>query len=331
MLKVAAATRLDYELALRNLSILRLLKHPCLVDLLACFTYRERYNFIFPLADGGSLADLLSGKRPSPFNSSKEIFIALCGLISTVRAVHDYFADGVEIIGCHRDLKPSNILLNGTTMLLADFGLCRFKQVEDGSASYFRAGRGDYLAPECEDLDELFKKHVIRRSSDIWSLGCILSEVLTFILTGVEGVQQFRSSRRFKKDGVVYYRFHQGPNTVNQGVWESLDALALDANQHTRTPLSIIKELLVLDSGERPSISTIDIRMRRFALGALAEQLVSSYDELCENNNSIPHLSKRKDFGPGTRCFKTPHSRTCLPCLQNLMRTSPLSLPHYKS
>ena len=61
------------------------------------------------------------------------------------------------------------------------------------------------------------------------------------------------------------------------------------------------KELLILHSGEQPIVSTVDIRMRRFALGALVEQLVSSYDELCENNNSIPAFIK----GPRFRAWLT--------------------------
>ncbi|KIW13609.1 hypothetical protein PV08_08799 [Exophiala spinifera] len=295
-LKADVATQHDYELELRNLSTLRLMKHPYLVDLLACFTYRDRYNFIFPLAIGGSLADMFLGRRPSPFEAFEETFLAFSGIVSAVRAVHDGFADGVEVIGCHRDLKPSNILLNGKTMLLADFGLSRFKQPEEGSASYFRAGRGDYLAPECEDLDGLFKKHVIHRSSDIWSLGCILSELLVFMLAGTSGIEMFRSSREFKRDGCVYYRFHQGRDTLNPGVWDHLKAFQSSGTEHARSVLSVVEKLLVLNPEERPRISVVDAYLRRFCIETLSEQITDMYGQLCEEKSLIPALVEMQRF-----------------------------------
>jgi serine/threonine protein kinase len=71
----------EYELELRNLSILRRLKHPNIIELLGAYIYRDKYNLIFPLARGGTLADLITNLRPpvgretalSPFRSSPYI------------------------------------------------------------------------------------------------------------------------------------------------------------------------------------------------------------------------------------------------------------------
>jgi serine/threonine protein kinase len=245
---------------------------------------------MLPLADGGSLAELLAGERPSPFESNNDIFISCCGVVSAIRAVHNYFADGVEALGCHRDLKPSNILLDGTKFVLADFGLSRFKQLEEGSASQFKAGRGDYLAPECEDLGEPFEKHVVQRSSDMWSLGCILSEILTLILKGLKGVETFRSRRCFKVGHFKYRLFHCGPQTENPHVWEWFGDLEQEATEHTRTFLSVVKELLVLDPTRRPNISVLDLHLRRLTIEALAGEVATLYCQLYVRYRTTPAL-----------------------------------------
>lgn len=295
-LRPRSTNKFDYELELRNLSTLKLLKHPCIIELLASFTHQEKYNFIFPLANGGSLADLLSGNRLSPFEKTEHLLIALCGLSSAIRAVHAFLVDDFEAIGCHHDLKPSNILLDGDKLLLADFGLSRFKDVENGSASYFRGGRGDYLAPECEDLGGDFKKHVVHRSSDVWSFGCILSEVLTFLLRGAEGVRIFRSTRMFEIENVKYFRFHRGLKTPNMSVWDWLANLGQNKCRHVDFLNQVIGKLLVSQPEKRSSITFVDSWLRFVAIDFLTDQMIPLFGEICDENKSIPALVERQRF-----------------------------------
>jgi serine/threonine protein kinase len=133
--------------------MLKLLKHPNIVELLGFYTYRDIHNFLFPLARGGTLADLLAGKRPAQFQSDESLIVALVGLSSALCAVHEFDADDLKAIGCHHDLKPSNILIDGSKFILADFGISRFKETTQPSHTPFKGGRGDFIAPEWEDLE----------------------------------------------------------------------------------------------------------------------------------------------------------------------------------
>jgi len=93
-------------------------------------------------------------------------------------------------------------------LLLADFGLSRFKEQVESSGTVFRQGGGDYRAPECEDIgDDFFSKFVVRRSSDIWSFGCIIAEAATYMILGRYGVEEFKKRRRFKKarDTIIFF------------------------------------------------------------------------------------------------------------------------------
>ena len=77
----------------------------------------------------------------------------------------------------HRDLKPANILLNSDCLVkVADFGLVRSVATKDDSTTpvltEYVATRW-YRAPEI-----LLGSHTYTKGVDMWSLGCILGEIL---------------------------------------------------------------------------------------------------------------------------------------------------------
>ena len=228
----------DYETELHKLSILNHLKHPNIIELLSAYTYRRVHNLVFPLARGGDLATLFQGERPPAFEHNEAFTISLSNLASAIEEVHNFTSNklNLELIGCHHDLKPKNILIDGSIMLLADFGLSRFKDRLQSSETPFKLGRGDCLAPEYEDLDDDNLEHTVRRSSDIWSFGCIIAEVVTYILHGPTGVSIFREKREYKSGHYRFHRFHCGSKQPSSSVaiWLSdLDRLSSRMELHS--------------------------------------------------------------------------------------------------
>ena len=183
----------DFRREEHILSFLRCLEHPNIIKLLAAYTIHQTHFFLFPQADGDLKHFLRQDNRLPGFQTDNEVIQAFYELASAVEAVHNYFSNAFNVrkIGCHYDLKPDNILYRSGKLILSDFGLSRLSEEDEGSKSLYRNGGAEYWAPECHSVEEDFKKLQVGRSSDMWSLGCILSEVLTYLQEGSIGVESF--------------------------------------------------------------------------------------------------------------------------------------------
>ncbi|KAI5191566.1 serine/threonine-protein kinase TTK/MPS1 [Nematocida sp. AWRm77] len=105
------------------------------------------------------------GYRKSPENYT---MVALWEqMLRAVKCIHDH-----RIV--HRDLKPANFLFVGGRLKLIDFGIS--KEIRNDTTNIIREkqiGTINYMSPEAI----IEGKAKIGRSSDIWSLGCILYEM----------------------------------------------------------------------------------------------------------------------------------------------------------
>lgn len=102
--------------------------------------------------------------------------------------------------GRHGDIKPQNILwfsqennIHGHGVLkISDFGVTMFHSELTTKVlpEKVRGVTQSYAAPEYE------LGNSVSRPYDIWSLGCIFIEFITWALLGFEGVQEFRAKRK---------------------------------------------------------------------------------------------------------------------------------------
>jgi len=161
----------DHKIELENLAILSYLRHPNILELLALYTYKDKYNLVTPLAEGGTLTDLfITNYQMTPFKSNEPFLITLARLSSAIKHVHSFVKRRINInlIKCYYNLQPKNILVLRGTLLLANFSLLRFKGQLESLGTVFRQGGGDYHALECKDINNnLFLKFTVRQSSDI--------------------------------------------------------------------------------------------------------------------------------------------------------------------
>lgn len=98
--------------------------------------------------------------------------------------VSDPASDG-SFYGFHFDLKPENILVqDDNSFVISDFGQATFKKVGGTSSRVIGNGGTDAFAPP--EIDNLNTKH--SGKYDIWSLGCILVEIATFVAQGRSGL-----------------------------------------------------------------------------------------------------------------------------------------------
>ena len=213
------------------LSMLRVLKHPNIVELHAAFTFQSRPTLLFSEAEC-DLTAWLRGGRSAQF-SELETLEALYGLSSALGQMHHYFLEGQQpsMIGCHFDLHPGNILVRGKSFILSDFGLSRLKYEVQGSQSYFKGGVRDYCVPECRQWEDDFDSNKAGRPSDIWSFGCIITEIATFLKHGIEGLRTFDAVCRIQGAVPMLRTFHDRGRPY-QGVATFIRQLGDDTDSH---------------------------------------------------------------------------------------------------
>jgi serine/threonine protein kinase len=123
--------------------------------------------YTMPFMAGDSLERLL--EREGPLGVERTLEIA-----RDVAAALDYaHAQGIV----HRDIKPGNLLLEGEKTVVCDFGIARAidrAALEPLSSSGLILGSAAYMSPE----QSVSSGHITPQS-DIYSLGCVVYEMLT--------------------------------------------------------------------------------------------------------------------------------------------------------
>jgi len=288
----------DFETEVQNLSFLNLLKHPNVVHLLSCYHHEQNIHLLFPKASEGDLGDLLTSERPSLFARNESFLIAFTGLASAIHSVHEFTAGGFYIrrIGCHHDLKPKNVLVDAGRFILADFGLSRFKHGADGSKTHYRTRNGYEIAPECQSLNGKVC-NTVHRSSDIWSFGCIVANVLAYMRRGKDGVESFKQARKFNNDGEILSYFHRG-DTENRGMHSWLQELVPECSSSERMLLELVRQILVLDPGDRPLAGDVVAELQFITLHALAQEISRNFGrfESMTGQTGIELLIEKKSF-----------------------------------
>ncbi|XP_026462228.1 cyclin-dependent kinase 2-like [Ctenocephalides felis] len=149
--------------AMREISILKELKHDCVVELFDVIPVSKRLYLVFEFLDMDLKRLIDSSSTPFPPGLVKSyMFQLLQGLA---------FCHSRRVL--HRDLKPQNILINSSGHIkLADFGLCRAFGMPIRSYTHEVITLW-YRAPEI-----LLGTKFYTTSIDVWSLGCIFAEMM---------------------------------------------------------------------------------------------------------------------------------------------------------
>jgi len=156
--------RMVKKIAMREVRMLRSLRHENLVNLIEVFRRKKRLYLVFEFVDNTILDEL--EKYP---NGLDEGYIRKI-LWQTLRVTE--FCHSHNII--HRDIKPENILISKSGVVkLCDFGFARLLAQPGENYTDYVATRW-YRAPELLVGDTKYGKDV-----DIWALGCLIAELLT--------------------------------------------------------------------------------------------------------------------------------------------------------
>lgn len=166
VLRPALAAAIGAERFVREIEIAAKLSHPHILPLYDSGEAAGFLYYVMPFVDGESLRDRLSRERQLPLDEALKI----------TRDVADALAYAHSIGVVHRDVKPENILLKSGHAVVADFGIARAIDAAAGdklTETGILVGTPTYMSPE-----QVAGDAIIDGRSDIYSLGCVLYEML---------------------------------------------------------------------------------------------------------------------------------------------------------
>ncbi len=191
---------------------------------------------VMEYVDGVTLRDIVHTDGPMPPRRAIEVIADACRALG--------FSHQAGII--HRDVKPANIMISSTNAVkVMDFGIAR--AIADSSSHTQTAaviGTAQYLSPEQASGNPVDAR------SDVYSLGCVLYEMLT-------GQPPFTGDTPIS---VAYQHVREDPvppSERHEGISPDLDAVVLKAlakNPENRyqTAEEMRADLVRVHSGETP-------------------------------------------------------------------------------
>jgi TonB family protein len=196
------------------------LNHPNIVHIYDLGKIESGGYFIaMEYVEGTDLRTVLKSGRESglPMPIPLAVYVA-----SKVASALDYAhrrrdARGEELRIVHRDVSPQNILISHEGEIkLCDFGIAKADRKVSRTESGSLKGKLQYMSPE-----QAWGKTIDHRS-DLFSLGCVLHEMLT-------GERLFRGDSDMTVLELVRKADVPPPSRVNAEVPEALDAIVLKA------------------------------------------------------------------------------------------------------
>ncbi|KAK3365887.1 kinase-like domain-containing protein [Lasiosphaeria ovina] len=275
----------DFENEVRMLRALR--GRPHVIDLLATFSHGGRWCLIFPWADG----DLLAYWATVPTAPQMSVRLVrwvseqCLGIVKALDWMHNPENEPntldpqtqEQLFARHGDIKPENILWfkNGSSepndyasgeLAMADFGLSSFNHKNSRSkvSNQNVAHTPAYAPPE-----SVLEGYVIGRAIDIWALGCVFLESVTWLMGGMQSVEDFQRNRYSQDPGVVNDVFWEvRESSDNREEWIATRRQQPRATQYIQDMLDVIQtHMLVPEKNQRITsqgllrkIKTIDDR-----------------------------------------------------------------------
>uniref|UniRef100_A0ABM5GR14 Cyclin-dependent kinase-like 2 n=1 Tax=Pogona vitticeps TaxID=103695 RepID=A0ABM5GR14_9SAUR len=236
------------KIAMREIKLLKQLRHENLVNLLEVCKKKKRWYLVFEFVDHTVLDDLEMFPNGLDYNKVRKY---LYQIIKGIGFCHSH-----NII--HRDIKPENILVSCSGIIkLCDFGFARTLAAPGEAYTDYVATRW-YRAPELLVGDIKYGKAV-----DVWAIGCLVTEMLTGepLFPGDSDIDQLYHIMKSLGNLIPRHQelFYKNPLFAGVRLPEvkELDPLEKRYSKLSVTIIEFAKRCLQTDPDKRPSCSEL--------------------------------------------------------------------------
>jgi beta-lactam-binding protein with PASTA domain/predicted Ser/Thr protein kinase len=191
---------------------------------------------VMEYVDGVTLRDIVHTDGPMPYKRAIEVIADACQALN--------FSHQHGII--HRDVKPANIMISKAgAVKVMDFGIARaLADANNVTQTAAVIGTAQYLSPEQARGEKVDAR------SDVYSLGCVLYEMLTGEPPFVGDSPVAVAYQHVREDPVP-------PSTKHSGISPELDAVVLKAlaknpDNRYQTAAEMRTDLVRVHNGEAP-------------------------------------------------------------------------------
>ena len=214
--------------ALNEVRLLASIKSKFVISYKEAF-FDEKDNtlgMVMEFADGGDLYQkILENRKAQRLFEESDIWRIFIQLVKGLKALH-------ELNILHRDLKSANVfLMKDGSVKLGDLNVSK---VERKGMGYTQTGTPYYASPE------IWNDKPYGTKSDIWSLGCVLYEMITlrppFRAQNMEGL--------YKK--VIQGRFNRIPNKFTNDLYKIVQLLLQVSPEKRPTCADILNNPIIL-------------------------------------------------------------------------------------
>ncbi|KAH9511871.1 Serine/threonine-protein kinase Nek6 [Dermatophagoides farinae] len=256
----------------REILVLRRLNHPNIIKHLESFYAHNEIYIVLEYADAGDLSKMIKYLRDNNKLLSEMAILNFFGQICD--ALNYMHSKSIM----HRDIKPANVLVKqNRTVKLADFGFSRLLSSNTKNADTL-VGTPYYMAPE--RLDKL--KYSF--PADIWSMGCLLYELI-----------------------ILYPPFYEPNQCIDMLIRKihKLDYKPIYSSAYSDEIRQIIDKCLRLSPNERLDIRQILVKINMIKQQHSTSTTMLNKNEECKNfHNDDDHHHHHHQFD-----FKLPITR----------------------
>ena len=214
VLRPEVSAEMGADRFLREIRIAAGLTHPHILPVYDSGEAGDFLYYVMPNMEGGSLRERLEREKQLPLEEALRI-------TREVASALDY-AHRQRVV--HRDIKPENILFQEGNALVADFGIGKALSASGPKTQTGMAvGTPAYMSPE-----QATGESEVDGRSDIYSLGCVLYEMLSGELPFTGPTAQAIITKRFISPVPHVKAMRDVPEGIDEAVTRSLAKVSVD-------------------------------------------------------------------------------------------------------